>query len=111
VSLTPSPLHPPPLPLAIAYPLLKSLKQRLIESVRAVFRNRIILDPFCSNALKILIVFLEIVWILDFTGPNKGNTLDSSLGTLAKLREVAVSFVVSTSKEQRGFHWTDFYEI
>jgi len=48
---------------------------------------------------------------VDFTGPNIGHNLDSSLGALAKLREVAVSLVMSVSKEQRGFHWTDFHEI
>jgi hypothetical protein len=91
--------------------LLKSFKQRLIESLRAGFRNRICLDPFCSNALTILVVFSEIVWIVEFTGPNTGYTLVSLLGKLAKLREVAISFVMSVRKEQRRFHWTDLHDI
>jgi hypothetical protein len=91
--------------------LLKSLKQRLIESHRAGFRNRIFLDPFCSNALKISVVFSEILWIIEFTGPNTGHTIVSLLGELAILREVVISFVISARKEQRRLHWTDFYEI
>jgi len=96
---------------SLAYHLLKSPKQRLIESLRAGFRNRIILDPFCSNTPIIFVVLSYIVWIVEFTGPNTGHTLDSFLCALTKLREVAISFVMSVHKEQRGFHWTDFHEI
>jgi len=96
---------------SLSYHLLKTLKQRLIESLLAGFRNRIILDPFCSNALKILAVFFYIVCTVEFTGPNTGHALDSFIYAVAKMREVAVSFVMSVRKEQRGFHWTDFHEI
>ena len=63
------------------------------------------------QALKILVVFLEIVWIVDFTWQSTGQALDSFLGALAEFRQVALSFVVSVRKVQRGSNWTDFHEI
>jgi hypothetical protein len=31
------------------------------------FRKRFILDPFCSNALIIMVLLFQIVWIVEFT--------------------------------------------
>jgi len=43
-------------------------------SLRSDFRNRSILNPFCSKAPIILFLFLQIFWIVEFTRPNFRHT-------------------------------------
>ena len=53
---------------------LNHFKQRLSKSLRSGFRNLFILYPLRSNALIILILFLQIIWIVEFTRPNFRHT-------------------------------------
>ena len=43
-------------------------------SLRSGFRNRLIHDHFWSNALIILVMLLQIVWIVEFTRQNSRHT-------------------------------------
>ena len=38
------------------------------------FRYRFTLNPFCSNALIIFVLFFQIVWFVEFTRPNSRHT-------------------------------------
>jgi hypothetical protein len=53
---------------------LKYLSGASATSFRSAFRNRIILDPVCSNTLKILVLFFQIIWFVEFTRPNFRHT-------------------------------------
>jgi hypothetical protein len=39
-------------------------------SLASAFRNRFILDPFCSTALIILVLFFQILWMVKLTRSN-----------------------------------------
>jgi len=49
---------------------LNHLTSSSSTSLRSCFRNRFILDSFCSNARKSLVMYLQIVWIVEFTRLN-----------------------------------------
>ena len=49
---------------------LSNFSSASLTSLPSGFRNRLILDPFCSNTAIILVTFFQIVWIVEFTGPN-----------------------------------------
>ena len=53
---------------------LNHLSSSSSTSLRSCFRNRFILNPFCSNALTNLVMFLQIIWIVEFTRPNSRHT-------------------------------------
>jgi len=53
---------------------LNHFRSASLTSLRSGFRNRLILDPFCSNPLTVLVVFLQIVWIVEFRRQNSRNT-------------------------------------
>jgi len=53
----------------------KPTKQRLIDvTVAQAFRYRFILNPFCSNALIIFVLFFQTVGLVEFTRPNSWHT-------------------------------------
>ena len=49
---------------------LNNLSTALSTSLFSGFRNRFILDLFRSNALVILVLFFQMIWIVEFTRPN-----------------------------------------
>jgi len=49
---------------------LEHLSSAIPKPLRTGSQNRFILGPFCSNALKIFVLFLQMVWIIEFTKPN-----------------------------------------
>jgi len=49
---------------------LNHLSSASSTSLCSGFRNIVGLDPFCSNALIILVLFFQIIWIVEFTTPN-----------------------------------------
>jgi hypothetical protein len=53
---------------------LNHLSSASLMSLRSGFQNHFILDVLCSNALIILILFLQIFWIVEFTRPNSRHT-------------------------------------
>ena len=53
---------------------LKYLNTASATSLRSGFRIRNILDPFCSNALIILVLSFKIIWFVEFTRPNFRHT-------------------------------------
>ena len=55
----------------VTYFLLKNhLSSTSSMSLHSGFQNLFILDLFCSNALIILVLIFQIVWIIEFTSPN-----------------------------------------
>jgi hypothetical protein len=44
---------------------LNHLSSASLMSLRSGFRNHFILDPFGTNALIILVLFFQIVWIIE----------------------------------------------
>jgi hypothetical protein len=50
--------------------LLIPLKQYLFDVASFSLSKSLILDPFRSNAPVILILFLQIVWLMEFSRPN-----------------------------------------
>jgi len=53
---------------------LNDLWNASLTSLRSGFRNRFVLDPFSSNTLIILVLFFQIVWVVEFTIPNSRHT-------------------------------------
>ena len=49
---------------------LNQLSSASSASLRSSFRNHFILDPLCSKALIILVLFFQMIWIVEFTRPN-----------------------------------------
>jgi len=49
---------------------LKHFSSSSSTSLRSYFRNRLILYPFCSTALRILVLFYQIFWRVEFTRQN-----------------------------------------
>jgi hypothetical protein len=54
--------------------LLKPLKQRIINVTSFRLSKSLILDPFCSNVLFILVLSFQIVWTVEFTRPKSRRT-------------------------------------
>lgn len=50
--------------------LLKPLSSISLMSLRTSFQNNFILDPLHSNALIIMALFSQIIWIIEFMRPN-----------------------------------------
>jgi hypothetical protein len=51
--------------------LLKPDKHSLSSAALHLgFQNCFILDPFCSNALIIVVLFLKMIWITEFSRQN-----------------------------------------
>ena len=64
-------------PLAGILPLLccyKHVSRAASTSLLSGIRSRSIPYPFRSNPLNILVLFLQVVWIAEFTRPNCRNT-------------------------------------
>jgi len=51
-----------------------TLSRASSTSLRSGFRNRFILNSFRWNALIILVLFFQVVWIVQFTRPNSRHT-------------------------------------
>jgi len=54
----------------VVTPVLLEISSASSTSIRSGFRNHCILDPLCSKALRILVLFFEIIWIVEFTRTN-----------------------------------------
>jgi hypothetical protein len=64
-------------PLSVTLSLLSSLNHLSSASSTSLlsdFRNLHIIYLFCENALIILLLFFEIIWIIEFTRPNLRHT-------------------------------------
>lgn len=52
------------------------LRSASLMSLHSGFQNHFLLEPFHSNALVILVLFLQIFWIIEFIRPNSQHTLN-----------------------------------